>query len=101
MHLDGVVPNVDTYFRAMFASMQARRLGDALFCWEDMRRHGILPDVSMDPLLTESRTTICMLYVLGITCWASALDLLLLLCRCSRTVSLSAQQDEQISQISP
>ena len=46
MHLDGVVPNVDTYFRAMFASMQARRLGDALFFWEDMRKYGILPDVS-------------------------------------------------------
>ena len=46
MHLDGVVPNVDTYFRAMFASMQARRLGDALFFWEDMRKHGIVPDVS-------------------------------------------------------
>ncbi len=45
MHLDGVAPNVDTYFRAMFASMQARRLGDALFYWEDMRKHGIQPDV--------------------------------------------------------
>ena len=55
MHLDGVVPNVDTYFRAMFASMQARRLGDALFFWEDMRKHGILADVSPAAILILSQ----------------------------------------------
>ena len=47
MTLDGVPKNVDTYFRAMFASMQARRLGDALYYWENLKRSGISPDVGV------------------------------------------------------
>lgn len=46
MALDGVPKNVDTYFRAMFASMQARRLGDAMYYWENLKKSGIIPDVS-------------------------------------------------------
>lgn len=59
--------NVDTYFRAMFASMQARRLGDAMYYWENLKKSGIIPDVSLEGLgltLNPSRpeTDLCIDY---------------------------------------
>lgn len=46
MDLDGVAPGAMTYFRAMFACMKARRLGDTLYYWNRMLISGIQPDVS-------------------------------------------------------
>mmetsp|Transcript_3706 Transcript_3706/g.10736 ORF Transcript_3706/g.10736 Transcript_3706/m.10736 type:complete len:647 (+) Transcript_3706:187-2127(+) len=44
MDLDGVAPGAMTYFRAMFACMKARRLGDTLYYWNRMLISGIQPD---------------------------------------------------------
>ena len=56
MDLNGVVPGAMTYFRAMFACMKARRLGDTLYYWERMQRCGIQPDVR---LRTHSQRSNC------------------------------------------
>ncbi len=45
MDLNGVAPQAMTFFRAMFACMKARRLGDTLYYWDRMQRSGIQPDV--------------------------------------------------------
>ncbi len=49
MDLNGVTPGAMTYFRAMFACMKARRLGDTLYYWERMQHSGIQPDVRLCP----------------------------------------------------
>lgn len=50
MDLNGVAPQAMTFFRAMFACMKARRLGDTLYYWDRMQRAGIQPDVRLFPV---------------------------------------------------
>lgn len=45
MSLDGVRPTRDMYHSGLFSTMKARKLGDALFFWEEMQRSGHQPDV--------------------------------------------------------
>lgn len=45
MSLNGMRPNRRSYLAGLYASMRGRKLGDAMFFWEEMRRHGYEPDV--------------------------------------------------------
>ena len=45
MSLNGVRPTRPVWLTALHIAMRARKLGDALHFWEEMRRHGVEPDV--------------------------------------------------------
>lgn len=45
MQLDGVPPNWTTFEESMYQCMRARRVGDTLFFFNEMRRRGFVPNV--------------------------------------------------------
>lgn len=53
MYANGITPNFDTYYLSIFHSMKARRLEDTLFFYDNMKKAGIEPDVSL-PFLSFS-----------------------------------------------
>jgi pentatricopeptide repeat protein len=46
MSLNGVRPDRQIYYTGLFSAMKSRKLGDAMYFWEEMQRHGYQPDVS-------------------------------------------------------
>lgn len=45
MSLNGIRPGRQTYHLGLMAATKSRKLGDALYFWEEMLRHGVQPDV--------------------------------------------------------
>lgn len=45
MSLNGIRPNRRSYYTGLIACMRMRKLGDAMYFWEEMQRRGLEPDV--------------------------------------------------------
>lgn len=46
MSLHGVRPDRQTYLIGLFSAMRGRKIAEAWYYWDEMRRHGHAPDVS-------------------------------------------------------
>jgi pentatricopeptide repeat protein len=59
MSLNGVRPSARSYYIGLFSAMKSRKLGDAMFFWEEMQRHGIQPDVRACQPFSSSKILPC------------------------------------------